>query len=533
MTKWTILQIHRLFVVQACNLTVDKPQHSSNMKLTQTLAIVILSAGTTLATIWGYDKITKSDSTYFYQQTKSIDSGKAPANYAGFNGANSGNAFVDFTPAASAAIPATVHIKTTINRTASNNLPKKSPFGDMFDLDDLFGDRARSLPQMASGSGAIISDDGYIVTNNHVIDGADDITVTLSNRRSFKAKLISADPSSDLALLKIEAKGLPFMLYGNSDEVKVGQWVLALGYPLNLEATVTAGIVSAKGRTLEINSRQSKTPVESFLQTDAAVNPGNSGGPLVNTDGKLIGINSAIASPTGSYAGYSFTIPVNIVKKIIADMMKFGTVQRAYLGIQYLPENLSEEQKKEQKIPDYEGGVYVKDVLKDGAAFGSGIKSGDVITGINDISITSGAEMVGQIATYRPGDKIFINYKREGRDFRIPVTLRNSTGTMEVVKTSVLDRLGADLQTLDKDQAKELGVTGGVVIKSIGQRGLLSKVRVQDGFVILKANNDKVNTVDDFRKILDKGDNSVKVEGVYPGYEGVYNFVINMDNATK
>jgi serine protease Do len=505
------------------------------MKFTQVLAIAVISGGTTLATIWGYNKITRDDSTYFYQQTKSTDSGKAPANYAGFSGANGSAAIVDFTPAASAAIPATVHIKTTSNQTVSNNLPKRSPFGDMFDLDldDLFGDRARSLPQMASGSGAIISDDGYIVTNNHVIDGADNITVTLSNRRSFKAKLVAADPSSDLALLKIEAKGLPFMLYGNSDEVKIGQWVLALGYPLNLEATVTAGIVSAKGRTLEINRRQSKTPVESFLQTDAAVNPGNSGGPLVNTEGKLIGINSAIASPTGSYAGYSFTIPVNIVKKIVADMMKFGTVQRAYLGIEYLSENLSDEQKKEQNIPEYDGGVYVKNVPKDGAAYSAGIKSGDVITGINDVSVTSGAEMVGQIATYRPGDKIFINYKRDGKDVRTPVTLRNSTGTMEVVKTSILDKLGAEFETLDKDKAKELGVSGGVVIKSIGQKGLMSKVRVEKDMVILKADNQKVNSVEEFRKVLEKASGSVKIEGVYPGYEGVYNFILNLDGPIK
>ncbi len=492
--------------------------------------MVVISAGTTLATIWGYNKVTHSDSTYYYQQTKSTDSGKAPSNYAGFNGTN-GTAFADFTPAASAAIPATVHIKTTTNRTVSNNLPRKSPFGDMFglDLDDLFGDRGmRSLPQMASGSGAIISEDGYIVTNNHVIDGADDITVTLSNRKSFKAKLVANDPSSDLALLKIDAKGLPFMLYGNSDEVKVGQWVLAVGYPLNLEATVTAGIVSAKGRTLEINRRQSNTPVESFLQTDAAVNPGNSGGPLVNTDGKLVGINSAIASPTGSYAGYSFTIPVNIVKKIVADMMKFGTVQRAYLGIQYLSENLSDEQKKEQNIPEYEGGVYVKDVPKDGAAYAAGIKSGDIITGINDVPVSTGAEMVGQIATFRPGDKIYLNYKRGGKDYRTQVTLRNSTGTLDVVKTSVMDKLGADLQTITKDQAKELGVSGGVVIKSIGQSGLMSKVRVQEGFVILKADDQKINTVDDFRKVLDKSNGSVKVEGVYPGYEGVFTFVLNL-----
>src|SRR5688500_9347912 len=369
------------------------------MKFKQVLGIVALSAATTLATIWGYNEI-KNDNTYVYNQQAGNDSGKLPVNYAGFNGLNQVNAGVDFTPAASAAIPATVHIKTRTTRTASNNLPRRSPFGDLFDLDldDFFGDRLRSMPQMASGSGAIISEDGYIVTNNHVIDGADEINVTLSNKRSFKAKLVAADPSSDLALIKIDAKGLPIMLYGNSDNVQVGQWVLAVGYPLNLEATVTAGIISAKGRTLDINRRQSTTPVESFMQTDAAVNPGNSGGPLVNTEGKLIGINSAIASPTGAYAGYSFTIPVNIVKKIIADIMKYGTVQRAYLGIQYPREGLSDEQKKESGIPENLDGVYVMDVPKDGAAYAAGIKKGDIITGINDVPVTSGAEMVGQIA---------------------------------------------------------------------------------------------------------------------------------------
>jgi Do/DeqQ family serine protease len=497
------------------------------MKITNTLAVIVLSAATSLGTVWGYHKIINSDGTYFYPQT---DSGKAPANYAGFNGIPEAGALVDFTPAASAAIPATVHIKTKSTRTVSNNLPRRSPFEDLFDLDmgDLFGDRMRSLPQMASGSGAIISEDGYIVTNNHVIEGADEITVTLSNRRSFKAKLIGTDPSSDIAVLKIDAKGLPFMLYGNSDEVKIGQWVLALGYPLNLEATVTAGIVSAKGRTLEINRRQSNTPVESFLQTDAAVNPGNSGGPLVDIEGKLIGINSAIASPTGSYAGYSFTIPVNIVKKIIADIMKYGTVQRAYLGIQYPREGLSDEQKKESGIPENTDGVYVMDVPKDGAAYAAGIKKGDVITAINDVPITSGAEMVGQIATYRPGDKITIEYKRGGKPMKSTVTLRNSTGTMDLVKSSVMEKLGAELRTLDKDQADELGVSGGVEIKSIGATGLLSKVRVSEGFVILKANNQKVNSVEDFKKVLENAGSSVKVEGIYPGYEGVYNFVLNL-----
>lgn len=500
------------------------------MKFKQILATVLVSAVTTLVTLVGYRKF-NADDIYVYKSGSS-DSGKIPVNYAGFSGIAGANANIDFVPAASAAIPATVHIKTKTNRTASNNLPRRSPFGDLFDLDldDFFNDRSRSLPQMASGSGAIISEDGYIVTNNHVIDGADEINVTLSNKRSFKAKLIGADPSSDIAVLKIEAKSLPFMLYGNSDEVKIGQWVLAIGYPLNLEATVTAGIISAKGRTLEINRRQSNTPVESFMQTDAAVNPGNSGGPLVTTDGKLIGINSAIASPTGAYAGYSFTIPVNIVRKIIADLVKHGTVQRAYLGIQYPRENLSDEIKAREGIRDDEGGVYVIEVPKDGAAFAAGIKKGDVITKINGVPVVSGAEMVGQIATYRPGDKINITYVRDGKETTIPVTLRNSTGTVDLVRTSVLDKLGAELQTLSKEQAKEFGVSGGVQIRSISGRGLMSKVRVQEGFVILKANNQQINTIEDFRKVLD-GASSVKVEGIYPGYEGVYNFVLNLSSA--
>src|SRR5687767_8102520 len=489
------------------------------MKITNTLAVIVLSAATSLGTIWGYNKMSGNSDTYHYQQAKANDTGKAPANYAGFNGLNGENAPVDFTPAASAAIPATVHIKTKATRTASNNLPKRSPFGDMFDLEDLFGERSRSLPQMASGSGAIISEDGYIVTNNHVIDGADEITVTLSNRRSFKAKMVAADPSSDLALLKIDAKGLPFMLYGNSDEVKIGQWVLALGYPLNLEATVTAGIVSAKGRTLEINRRQSNTPVESFLQTDAAVNPGNSGGPLVNTDGKLIGINSAIASPTGAYAGYSFTIPVNIVKKIVSDLIKFGTVQRAYLGIEYPKDNLSDEEKKQNGIKD-DGGVYVMVVREGGAALAAGIKKGDVITKINGTPIVSGADLIGQIATYRPGDKITLTYQRDGKEHTTSILLKNKSGSTDVVKNSVLDKLGAELESLSKDDAKELGIKGGVIVKSISTRGLLSKVRIQEGYVIIKANNKDITNVEDLRKVLESSTGSVKLEGIYPGYEG-------------
>src|ERR1700733_1266182 len=298
------------------------------MKLKQALFTVAISAVTTVSVIVGYSKFEKYNNTYAGQEQ-----GVIPSNYH-LTGLHDGNpsptGAVDFTQPAQIAIPTVVHIKTKTNaKQVSNNLPQqKNPFGDLFD-DDMFNqffNRQGVIPeQRASGSGVIISDDGYIVTNNHVVADADELTVTLSNKKTYTAKVVGTDPSYDLAVIKIDAKGLPFLLYGNSDDAKIGQWVLAVGYPLNLETTVTAGFISAKGRTLDINLRQSKTPVESFIQTDAAVNPGNSGGPLINPEGQLVGINSAIASPTGSYAGYSFTISVNIVKTAVTDLMKFGT----------------------------------------------------------------------------------------------------------------------------------------------------------------------------------------------------------------
>jgi len=499
------------------------------MRAKQAIAVILLSAATAIATIWGYNHFA-TGRTYYYSQ----DSGKIPSNYARFfEGGKSAGGPADFVDAASAAIPATVHIKTKTLHTASNNLPKRNPFSDLFgiDPDELFGNGngMRSMPEMASGSGVIISNDGYIVTNNHVVDGADELTVTLSNRKSFKAKVVGADPASDLAVVKIDAQGLPFLLYGNSDEVKIGQWVLAVGYPLTLETTVTAGIVSAKGRTLDINRRQSQTPVESFIQTDAAVNPGNSGGPLINTDGQLIGINSAIASPTGSYAGYSFTIPVNIVKKIVNDIMKFGTPQRAFLGISYPRDDMSDDQKKENGIKDGEG-VYVLDVTPDGAAGHAGIQKGDMITKLNGVPVTTGAEMVGQIATFSPGDKIDVTYKRDGKESTVPIILRNNSGTTAVIKTSVLDKLGADLQTLSKKDATTLDVKGGVVVKTVIENGLMDKSRVQEGFIILKANGEEVKTVEDFQKIIEKASGTVKLEGVFPGYEGVYTYPLRLSS---
>jgi serine protease Do len=498
------------------------------MRAKQVVAVILISAATTMATLWGYNHYFSTGRTYYYSQ----DSGKIPSNYAKFfEGGQKNGGPADFVDAASAAIPATVHIKTKTVRTVSNNLPKHNPFSDLFgiDPDDFFGNGngMRSMPEMASGSGVIISNDGYIVTNNHVIDGADEVMVTLSNRKSFKAKVIGTDPASDLAVVKVDAQGLPFLLYGNSDDVKIGQWVLAVGYPLTLETTATAGIVSAKGRTLDINRRQSQTPVESFIQTDAAVNPGNSGGPLINTDGQLIGINSAIASPTGSYAGYSFTIPVNIVKKVVNDIMKFGTPQRAFLGISYPKDDLSDDQKKESGIKDGEG-VYVMDVTPDGAAAHAGLQKGDMITKLNGITVATGAEMIGQIATYSPGDKITVTYHRDGKETTIPVTLRNNSGTTTIVKTSSLDKLGAILETLNKKDAATLEVKGGVVVKSVTENGLMDKSRIQEGFIILKANGEEVKTVEEFQKIMEKSTGTVKLEGVFPGYEGVYTYPLRL-----
>jgi serine protease Do len=505
------------------------------MNWKQVVGIVLISATTTVGSMWAYNKFVQKD-TYYYQSNNGnpADSNKVPSNYADFNG-KFGEAPADFTAAATAAIPATVHIKTKTTAQATNNLPRRSPFSDLFGDDmfeDFFGPRGgRSFPQAASGTGVIISEDGYIVSNNHVIAGADEITVTLSNKKSFKAKLVAADPNSDLAVLKIEAKGLPFMLYGNSDEVKIGQWVLAIGYPLNLQTTVTAGIVSAKGRTLDINIRQGKSPIESFIQTDAAVNPGNSGGPLVTTDGKLVGINSAIASPTGSYAGYSFTIPVNIVKKIVADLMKFGTVQRAYLGIKYAPDNLSDDAKKQNGIKEGDG-VFVTEIVKDGGAATAGLKEGDFITKINGTPINSAADLVGQIAIYRPGDKVKVNYIREGKEQTTEILLKNATGTTDVVKTSIIDKLGADVETINKKDAAEYGVKGGVRIKSIDEKGAFSKTRIEAGFVIIRVNGKEVLGVDDLRKELEKAGvgTTIKIEGMYPGYEGVYPYNIKIGN---
>jgi len=512
------------------------------MKTKNILLTVLISALTTVGIIFGYNK---------YQQTQNNPNFQAniPSNYkyAGFfdNGNGPSGAPIDFTQAAAAAIPAVVHIKTLTNAKAvNNNLPQQNPFSDLFG-DDLFnqlfgqGGRGpqRMLPERAMGSGVIISDDGYIVTNNHVVAGADKVTVTMSDRKTYTAKVIAADPAYDLAVVKVDAKNLPFMLYGNSADTKIGQWVLAIGYPLYLDATVTAGIISAKSRALGLNHDKRgghELAVESFLQTDAAVNPGNSGGALINTSGQLIGINSAIASPTGYYSGYSYAIPVDIVKKVVNDLIKYGSVQRGFLGAMFVDASgLTPDQKERAKVPDAADGIYITNLVPDGAAKEAGMQVGDQIRKINDVTINSGSELQEQLSNYRPGDKINVTVYRNGSEKTMAVTLKNNSGNYDIVKPSTMvDKLGADLQTLDPKKAKEYGLNGGVVVRKINEGALNDQTRMRDGFIITKVNGKEVKTLDDLKNIVGSS-TDITITGVYPGYNQPFEYPLTLNDSPE
>ena len=445
---------------------------------------------------------------------------------------------IDFEKAAGTAVPSVVHIKTTtkFKETAGRQGQGQGqdPFGDMFGGNDLFkrffgdGDgRGMQQPdQKASGSGVIISEDGYIVTNNHVVNGATAISVTLNNRRNYTAKVIGTDPNTDLALIKIDAKGLPVMPVGNSDDVRLGQWVLAIGYPLNLDVTVTQGIVSAKSRNIGINTRAA-APVESFIQTDAAVNPGSSGGALVNTNGELIAINSAIASPTGSFAGYAYAVPSNLMKKVISDIMKYGSVQRGYLGISMAPEGLDEDKKKELGINNDVDGVFVMDTDPKGAAGLAGLKKGDVITKINDEAVNSDARLAELIARQKPGDKIKITYLRDGSEHNTDATLQNKLGSFASANPAAVESLGADLSDLSRDKASQLGLDGGVVVNNIHNGVIDSQTNMRPGFIITKVGDIKVHSVAELKDALSKQGSNFQIQGVYPGSEEVYYYGIN------
>jgi Do/DeqQ family serine protease len=431
----------------------------------------------------------------------------------------------DLTVAAENSVNAVVHVKVeTKQRTMMRGDMDDDPFFNFFFGPNGGGGSQRQLePQKASGSGVIISTDGYIVTNNHVVSEADNIQIVLNDKRTFTATVIGTDPNTDIALLKIEAKDLPTLVFGNSDDLKLGEWVLAIGNPFNLTSTVTAGIVSAKARNINIIS--SKTPIESFIQTDAAINPGNSGGALVNTKGELIGINTAIASQTGSYAGYGFAVPVSIVSKVVADIKQYGAVQRALMGVQI--RDIDDDFAKEKKIKVLDG-VYVAEVNDLSAAKDAGIKEGDIITKINGVAVKSSAELQEQVGRHRPGDKIEVSFVREGKDKTAEVTLKNQQGDTKVVKNKGMEVLGASLEEVGDDLKQKLRISGGVQVVGLQKNSLLSEAGVQKGFVIIKINNKPVRKVTDLENAVkannsaDEQDRALFITGIYPNGKVAY-----------
>ena len=452
-----------------------------------------------------------------------------PVEYAKFAHATSAME-TDFTVAAELSIHAVVHVTTkTPMRSQQMDGFQNDPFFQYFFGVPKQQGKPKEMPmQEASGSGVIISNDGFIVTNNHVVDGASDIEVTLNDNRTFKAKVIGADPNTDIALIKIDTKDLPVIVFGNSDSLKVGEWVLAVGNPFNLTSTVTAGIVSAKGRN--INIINSQLPLESFIQTDAAVNPGNSGGALVNTHGELIGITTAIASQTGSYAGYAFAVPVSIVQKVVADIRKFGIVQRAVLGIQI--RNINEDLAKEKNLKTLEG-AYVAKVSELSSAKKAGVKEGDIINNVNGVNIKSVAELQEQIGRYRPGDKIKITVIRDNKEQKLDVELKNQQGSFGVVTAqNSTEVLGGTFKELSDKTKQQLGVDYGVEVKSL-DKGKLADQGIKPGFIILKINNQPVSSASDveqaYNAAINNGDQEkvLLIAGLYPNGKLIY-FAINL-----
>jgi len=447
----------------------------------------------------------------------------------------------DFTQAAAMVAPAVVHITTTYPGRSGGGYG-----GDPMDLfEEFFGmprqrQQRSQPPAQATGSGVIISQDGYIVTNNHVVEDANKIEVQLTDKRVLEAKIIGRDPNTDLALIKINEKDLPFVKFGDSDNVRIGEWVLAVGYPLGLESTVTAGIVSATGRATgiianELRQRQFQqrgypqseeevpvsTAVESFIQTDAVINKGNSGGPLVNTNGELIGINSNIMTPTGTYAGYGFSVPVNLVKKIADDFIKYGMVKRGLIGITFTELNPTTAKKLETSDIN---GLYVQDVVSKGAAEEAGIKKGDIITKLDGRVITSSSDLQERIYRLRPGDKVKLTYKRDGKERDVTVTLKEDTRSSESKTedeetkrsaTEIYNKLGAGFVPATDAKKKELGVSSGVVVTQVHQGGLFDYFNVQRGLVITHINGKPVNSADEVEAALaDSERGIVRIVGV-------------------
>ncbi|GAB5539448.1 MAG: trypsin-like peptidase domain-containing protein [Salibacteraceae bacterium] len=426
---------------------------------------------------------------------------------------------VDFREAAQKTVNAVVHVKTSYE--LDGGYYTFDPIRHFF-----FGDGLYQKPPRigaGAGSGVIISENGYIVTNNHVIDKASKVEIVMNNNKAFEAEVIGQDPSTDLALLKVDAKDLPKIQYGNSDQIQVGEWVLAVGNPFNLESTVTAGIVSAKGRDINIlaNGPDGMNAVESFIQTDAAVNPGNSGGALVNADGELVGINAAIKSNTGSYTGYSFAIPVNIVTKVVEDLLEYGAVQRGYLGVNI--RNINQELADKEGLDDL-GGIYVSETIDRGAAKDAGIVSGDIIVKVAEVEVDNVTELQEQISRFRPGDKVLVSVIRNGEPKEFPIILKNRFGEAEVSYKKELDlhqKLGALFSDIDESTKEKLGIDAGVRVTDIAS-GKMRSAGILEGFIITSIDEEKVSSKDHFFELLEAKSGGVLIEGVYPNGKRAY-----------
>ncbi len=481
-------------------------------KLTYVLSTAIISATVS----YGVFKLNSNSNTLNYTQSLQ------PAQAVRYTN-NNALPTTGFTQAAEQSVNAVVHIKTKQSRQNFYNDPIQNFF---------FGNPYGNSPQVqeSTGSGVIISGDGYIATNNHVIEGSDEIEVIMNNRKSYTAELIGRDPSTDLALLKIKESSLPYLLYGNSDEIKIGEWVLAVGNPFNLTSTVTAGIVSAKGRNINIigsNSNQKIVPIESFIQTDAAVNPGNSGGALVSTSGELVGINTAIASNTGSFAGYSFAIPVNIVKKVMDDLLQYGEVQRALMGVSMrdVDSKLAEDLKFKNT-----NGVYIAGISEGSGAEDAGLQTGDVIVKIDEAKVNSSAELQELIAQHRPGDKVNVSVIRDAKEKIVNVILKNRNGNTNVLKRSVdkeeLKALGASFENISDDDKKDLRIAHGLRVTKI-EDGLLRNAGIKSGFIITSVDKKPIKSIDDLNIALKNKKGGMLIEGIYGnGMRAYYGFGI-------
>ncbi len=490
------------------------------------LGITLLTAfiGGTVA-IGAYKMLEKNTSGLTLEEKQKVYFTNNPENTAPLAGAG-----VDFTQAAAMVSPGVVHVRTTYNRTASSQ--GMDAFGDMFE--DFFGRRGRPQPRsnqpaMGKGSGVIVTDDGYIMTNNHVVEDADKIEVILNDKRVLSAKVIGRDKNTDLALIKVESSNLPVVRLGNSDNVKVGEWVLAVGYPLTLESTVTAGIISAKARQIGIlapqvdpnnydpNNPPTNSSIESFLQTDAVINRGNSGGALVNANGELIGINSAIASQSGTYEGYGFAIPINLAKKVMNDFLKYGEVKRGYIGIQF--SELNADNAKDFNTKEIDG-LYVNSTVDGGAAASAGIKKGDIIKKLNGLNITSSAELQEKIGTLSPGAKVALTILREGSLKEFNVTLKGEeanklTSTKaSPATTEVLNNLGATFTPLDEATKKKFGITSGVIVNSVIPGKIFDMYDLPKGTVITSINGKGVNNNDQIISALKQNNEMVSFQGI-------------------